>query len=297
MINGAGVRRAGTVIAIGLAVGFGFGLRSADPSRADAPLEVARRQGLAAAAATADAALDSLSGVLADAIDHARLASALTVAGDRPPAPELDAAADVLVAGAGTADAARRAMDALAGTAAAVEPGGHVPAQPYGSPELLLMAVGLRSGSGAATLFVERRHATEAVVGALGQAVSALDRDLPAAAIESLDSAAAPLALLEAWEERPPLFRYWMKVIRELFDAARGIATATIAADPVAQQAAAERYAKAGHAARGADNALAVTLSEEGAAVSSNQLRRLAQAASGVADLRAAVRSLTAPGA
>jgi hypothetical protein len=158
------------------------------------------------------------------------------------------------------------------------------------------MAVGLRSGMDAATLFVERRHATEAVVGALGEAVSALDRNLPAAALDSLDQATSPLALLDAWEERPPLPRYWMKVTRELLDAARGIATATIAGDPVAQQAAAERYARAGEAALGADNALAVALSEEGAAVSGIQLRRLAEAARGVAEVRAAVQPLIDPG-
>ncbi|MDP9467776.1 MAG: hypothetical protein M3P32_03415 [Chloroflexota bacterium] len=296
MIGGAAARRAVTAIVIGLVLGIGFGLRSADPSLADQPLEAARRQGLVAAAARAEEALASLNQVLSDAIDHARRGSALTVAGDRPPAAELEAAASRLVAGAGTADTARRAVEALAGTAAAVAPGMQVPSLPYGGPELLLMAVGLRSGMDGATLFVERRHATEAIVDALRDAVSALDRDLPAAALEGLDQATAPLALLDAWEESPPLFRYWMKVTRELLDAARGIATATIAADPVAQQAAGERYAKAGEAARGADNALAVSLSEEGAAVSGVQLRRLAEAAAGVAEVRAAVQPLTDPG-
>jgi len=158
------------------------------------------------------------------------------------------------------------------------------------------MAAGLRSSAEAATIFVERRNATEAVVGALGEAVAALDADLPEAAIVSLDKANAPLALLDAWVERPPLFRYWMRVTGELIDAARGIATATIAGDPVAQRAAAERYAEAADAARGADNALAVSLSEEGAAVSVIGLQRLAAAASAVADERAAVQALIVPG-
>ena len=87
-----------------------------------------------------------------------------------------------------------------------------------------------------------------------------------------------------------------MKVIHELIDAARGIATATIEGDPVAQTAAAERYAKAAEAARGADNALAVSLTEEGGAVSVIQLQRLAAAASAVADERATVQSLAASG-
>jgi hypothetical protein len=293
MIGRAVLRRALTAIAIGLALGVGFGLRSPDPSQADPPLDATRQQGLASAAASASQALASMSRVLADAIDHARRGSALTVAGDQPPAPQLEAAADVLATGAETADAARRAIDRLAGTVAAVAPGTLVPALAYGGPDLLLMAAGLRSGMDAATLFVARRHATQAVVGALAEAAQALDDDLPAAAIQSLDQATAPLALLDAWESAPPLFGYWLRVTRELLDAARGIATATIAGDTVAQHAAGERYATATDAARGADNALAVTLSEEGAAVSGVQLVRLADAAGAVADELAAVQKLT----
>lgn len=296
MIGGAGLRRAATAIAIGLVVGVGFGLRSADASQADMPLAAARSQALQTAANRADDALASLAAVLADAIDHARKGSGETVAGDRPPAPELAAAADALVHGAGTADAANHAVAALVGLALGIAPEQPLAPLPYGGPDLLLMATGLRSSADAATLFVERRHATETIVGALGEAVSALDRNLPAAAIVSLDRATAPLALLDDWVQQPPLFTYWMKVTRQLLDAARDIATATIAGDPIAQRAAAMRYAKAGEAARGADNALAVSLSEEGAAVSVVELQRLAATASGVVDERAAVQQLLVPG-
>jgi hypothetical protein len=295
MIGAARARRVATVIAIGLAVGVGFGLRSAHPYLADPPLEAARNQALMQAWARADRALASLAAVLADAIDHARKGSALTVAGDQPPAPELSAAAGVLEAGAGTADAAHRSVEALAGLAAGIAPGLQIPVLSVAGPDLLLMAAGLRSSADAATIFVERRHATETIVEALGAAVAALDADLTAAAITDLERTTAPFALLDAWVERPLLFRYWMKVTGELIDAARDIAEATIAGDPVAQKAAGERYAKAGDAARGADNALAVTLSEEGGAVSVVQLQRLARAASDVADERAAVQPLTAP--
>jgi hypothetical protein len=283
-------------IAIGLVVGLCFGLRSADPSRADPPLQAARAQALVQAAGRADDALASLATMLAGAIDHARKGSALTVAGDRPPAPELIAAADLLEQDAGKADAAHRAVEALHEMASAIAPERHVPALSLAGPDLLLIASGLRSSADAATLFVERRHATEAIVGALGGAVSALHADLPAAAITILDRTTAPLALLDAWAEKPPLFRYWMMVTGELIDAARGIAQATIAGDPVAQRAAAARYAKAGEAARGADNALAVSLAEEGNAVSITQLQRLAVAAGSVADERAAVQPVAVPG-
>jgi hypothetical protein len=292
MIGGGGQRRVVTAIVVALLVGVGLGLRSADPLQADPPTAAARARSLAAAAVAADEALARLSAVLADAIDHGRRGSAQTVAGNVPPATELEAAAARLVAGAGAADAARRAVTALAGMAAAVVPRAQVPALSYSGPDLLLIADSLRTSADDATLFVQRRDATQAVVSVLGDAVVQLESDQPEAALVSLDRAAAPVALLDAWQLRPPLLSYWMKVTRDLLDAARGIATATIDGDPAAVRAAAARYATAGAAARGADNALAVSLSEEGAAVSGIPLRRLAAAASRAADLRAAVQPL-----
>ncbi|MGZ6372076.1 MAG: hypothetical protein ACXWL8_01630, partial [Candidatus Limnocylindria bacterium] len=211
------------------------------------------------------------------------------------PAPELTAAADVLSSGAGEADAARRALVVLAGIAAAVRPGANVPALSYGGADLELTAGQLRASAAAATLFVERRHAAQAVVDALAAGLAALDKNDPAAALDSLAKADAPLALLGDWAERPPLFRYWMMISADLIEAARGIARATLDDDPAAVKAAAERYAKAADAANGADNALAVTLSQEGSAVSETPLRRLAAAADEVADARSAVNALLPP--
>ena len=284
-----------TAIGIGLVVGLGFGLRSADPSLADPPLVAVRLGALMTAASHADAALARLAGVLTDAIDHARLGSAQTVAGDRPPAPELAAAADALASGAGTADAAHRAVERLIALGACIAPERQIPALSLTGPDLLLMASGLRTSGDAATLFVERRHATGTIVGGLGDALAALKGNLPATALSSLDRTTAPFALLRAWAERPRLLDYWIQVTGELIDAARDIAEATIARDPVAQKAAGERYAKAGEAARGADNALAVTLSEEGAAVTVTQLQRLAAAAATVDEERGALQPLTVP--
>jgi hypothetical protein len=297
MIGGVRVRRATTAIVIGLVVGLGFGIRSADPSLADPPLEAARARALAQAAAHANDALESLAALLSAAIDRARKGAALTVAGDQPPAPEFAAAADLVEGKAGEADAAHRAVEALIELASSISPATHIPALPLAGPDLLLAASGLRTSADAATLFVERRHATDAIVSALGEALASLDANLPVAAITSLDRTVVPLALLDAWADKPPLLGYWRKVTGELIDAARGIARATIAGDVVAQRAAAQRYAKAAEAARGADNALAVSLAEEGNAVSVVELRRLAAAAGAVADERAAVQSIIAPGA
>ena len=255
-------------------------------------MEALRRHRLAAVATATDQAVSQLAAVLAKALDAGRHGAALTLAGIEPPAPELEAAADELVAGAGVADAAQRALDGLAGTAAAIAPATVIPTLATSGPTLLLIGEQLREAADRATAFVERRHATEAIVQSLAEALAALDRDDPATAIDALDGTTAPTRLLEAWVDRPPLMQYWMGVTGELIDAARSIATATIAGDGVAQKAAADRYAKAAEAARGADNALAVTLTEEGAAASSGPLRRLAVAAGEAADLRAALQGL-----
>lgn len=244
---------------------------------------------MADATDAADAALARLGAELDRARDHARRGTALTVSGEAP-APELTSAADLIAGASDEAEAARRRLLALAGIAAAVRPAATVPGLSYGGTELELIAAQLQSSATAATLFVERRHATQAVVDALAAALAALERDDPSAALDSLAQAHAPLALLEAWKERPPLFRYWMMISADLLDAARDIATATLSGDPAAVKTAGERYAKAAEAARGADNALALTLSEEGAAISATPLRRLAAVVDEADDARAAMR-------
>jgi len=276
-------------MAVVILAGICLGLRPPDADTADPPLAVGRGEQLAAAASAANDALVRLSEVLAEALDRARRGAARTVAGDRPPATELLAAAQGLEADAATGDAARRALEALAGTAASVDPGARVPALSYSGPELLEIAAQLRSIAEAATLFVERRNATATVVAALGAGVAALDANQPDVALDRLDAAVEPLASLEGWSERPPLLRYWMTIVGRLLDAARGIAVATIDGDPVAAAVAAVRYREAGALAGGADNALAVALAEEASAVSAAPLRRLAALAGEAADLRAAL--------
>lgn len=289
-----GRRAPTTAIVVALAVGVGFGLRSPDASGADSPGQAARLASLGSAVALADGALERLEALLEDAIDHARRGTARTVAGEAPE-PELSAAAEIAVAGVDTANAARRALRDLAGTAAAVASGTSVQGISFDGTELQLIAAQLTASAEAASLFVERRLATAAVVEALANGLAALERDDPRGALESLAAAEAPLALLAEWPERPALLRYWMAVSGDLLDAARDIATATIDRDPVAVQAAAERYATASEAAQGADNALAFALSEAGSAVSAKPLQRLARAAGEVADLRAALLSLPRP--
>lgn len=286
---GAGGRRRAIVISVGLAVWIIFGLRSADPAAADPPGAEARARQLADAMEAADATLARLSAELDRAREHARRGTALTVSGEAP-APELTSAADIIAGASDEADAARRDLLALGGIAAAVHPETTVPALTYGGAELEQIAAQLRSSAAAATLFVERRHATRAVLDAFAGALAALERDDPTTALDELAKADAPLALLGSWVERPPLLRYWMTISIELLDATGDIARATLGNDPGGVRAAATRYATAADAVRGADNALALTLSEEGAAISATPLRRLAALADEADDARAALR-------
>lgn len=288
MIGAGGRRRAVIAISLGLAIGIGFGLRSADPTRADPPGALARTELMADAHDAAKVALARLSVELEGAREHARRGTALTVSGEAP-APELTSAADRVAGASDDAEAARQALLVLGGIAAAIQPGATIPVLSYGGTDLELIAAQLRSAAGAATLFVERRHATQAVVDALAVALAALERDDPSAALGSLQKADPPLALLEEWEQRPPLLRYWMMISADLLDAAGDIARATLNDDPAALKAAGERYAKAAEAARGADNALALTLSEEGAAISAAPLRHLAAIADEADDARSAL--------
>ena len=283
------------MIVVGVAIGIGLGLRSADPARADPPAEAARQRLLMEAAKEADSALASLGADLIAAREHARQGVASTVSGEAP-APALIAAADLLASGSDGAEAARRALLALDGIAASVEPGAHVPLLSYGGTDLQLIAAQLRTSAEAASVFVDRRRATQAVVQALAAALAALERDDPASALTSLDQADAPLAILQAWENRPPLLQYWMGVSADLIGAARDIAKATLDHDKAEIAAAGRRYADAAERARGADNALAVTLSEVASGVSATPLRGLAALADEASDARAGVAPLLRAG-
>jgi hypothetical protein len=87
-----------------------------------------------------------------------------------------------------------------------------------------------------------------------------------------------------------------MTISADLLDAAGDIARATISDDPAAVEAAGERYAKAAESARGADSALALTLSEEGAAITATPLRRLAALADEADDARSGLAQVRQAG-
>jgi hypothetical protein len=272
-----------------LAVGVALCLRPADPGLASPELASYRAERLTNARTQAATALDELAAALDVALQHARTGAARTRSGDLPPAPELEAAGLAVELAAQLVPPASIALTELAGVTASVTPGAAVPALTMGSGDLVVVAGQLRASAEAATAFVERRQATATVNRALADAAEALTDDDPNAAIERLVEGAAAIDLLTGWEQPPETFGFWLETVTELYDAARGIAEATLAGDADAVAEAAARYARASEAARGADNALALALTEGASAVSLTAQRRVANLAAEVQEVRSLI--------
>lgn len=281
-----------TGLAAVLVVGAVLCLRPADAGMASPELTGDRAERLTEARTAAAAALDELAAALDTALQHARAGAARTRSGDLPPAPELEASGVAMELAAQLVPPASMALLDLAGVSGSVSPGATVPGLSMGSADLLLVVGQLRASAEAATTFVERRQATATVNRALADAAEALTDDDPNAAIERLVEGDAAIDLLTAWEQAPETFGFWLETVTELYDAARGIAEATLAGDADAVAAAAARYARASEAARGADNALALALSEGASAASLTAQRRVANL---VAEVQAVRSRIAAP--
>ncbi len=292
MIGGDALR-AGRSLLLVLAIVAAFGSRAADPAAADPPVEATRATLLREVIAAADAALADLEAVLRSAGEAGRRGSALAVAGQAPPGPALGEAADALQAISlphGPLAVARMEASRVAGTLRSILPRG--PALPdlaITADTLLGMAAQLRAGAPAADRFAMRRQQSEAAGVALADAVAALDADAPTVALGHLDELDRVLADLRGWFDAPGSFSAWLGVIGEFGAASRGLAEASLVGDSDALEVAARRYAGAAAAARGADQALGLAISEGGAAIAATPLRRLADALDSLAELRNAL--------
>jgi hypothetical protein len=277
-------------------LGLLLGLRPAGPASSDPPTAAGRAASLAGAAEKAESDLRRLAELLEATVHDARRGAALTVAGDDPPAPSLIAAADRLDGGLQIGEEAESAVLTLRGTAAAVEPGLVLPPSVVNGALLSSIAGQLRGAADAATSFVARRHATDAVLGALSDALAALDHDQAQEALSFLAGAAAPLQAVRAWPDPPVTLALWLTTTDGLLEAVRAMANATLADDAVAAAKAAAEYQRAAEAARGADVSLALALSEGGAAVTVIPLRRLADGLANVMALRESISTLAPTG-
>jgi hypothetical protein len=84
----------------------------------------------------------------------------------------------------------------------------------------------------------------------------------------------------------------WLETTADMIDAARHIAEATIAQDPIAAARAAAAYRRAAADARRADTALALAIAESGSSLASTPMQRLAEALAAALAQREAVHSV-----
>jgi hypothetical protein len=278
-----------------LVLGVLLSLRPAAAATADPAADEARQGAIGDAARVATLRVDELATVLAAARDAARRGSALVISGDRDPAPELLAAAAALEAGADGATRAQAAMHALDGIFTAVRPGEDAPALSTTAATLLGIASQLRGSAAPATVFVERRRASQRVLSALGDALAALERGDLQAAEGALASAHDAQAIVGAWEEPPAELSIWLATTTAMLDAVDRIVAALRVGDEAAATAAGAEYRKAADQAGLADRALTLAISEGGAAVTAAPLLRLARALEDVASTRDALAAPANP--
>jgi len=266
-------------------------LRPAAAAAADPPAQVARDGAVHDAAREATAGVVALSDVLDAARDAARRGSALVISGDQDPAPELVAAAAALEGGADLATRAQADMRALAGILASVDPGTEPPALAVSAPTLLGIASQLRESAASATAFVERRHASEETLAALGSALGALEAgDLDGAEV-ALRTAREAQNTVAAWESPPPELSIWLETTSAMLSAADRIVVALRAGDPEDAGAAGVDYHEAASRAALADRALALAIAEGGGAVTATVLLRIAGALEDVASAQDELRA------
>jgi hypothetical protein len=230
-------------------------------------------------------------------VDAGRRGSAQTVEGDRPPATDFESAADAAARAAALAIPVEQSTTSLNGTLAAVAPSfGSVPDGPQA---VTLERIGLQLTAAAQTSgpFVMRRHAAADVLAALADALAALDDDDATGALAALDRADAARATVAAWPEPPSVLPYWLHTTGGMLGAARRIARATIEDDPGAAAQAGRAYRRAAEQAHRADIALALAMTESGAALASVPLRGLADALAAVTAQREAVAAVMGMGA
>lgn len=271
------------------------GLLCARPAGADAAeptAAAARLAWLQSRAAEADRALAALIAELQRAVDAGRRASALVIQGERPPAPEFEAAASAVGGATDEAAYAENMTARLGGTAAAVAPAHDaLPDGPMAS-SLPGIAAQLTSAGEASGPFVAHRQAADATLAALGDGLAALEDDDPRQALAALDRADAALADVASWLDPPVVLPLWLDTTGALLSSARRMARAAIDGDAAALGRASRAYRAATTEARRADTALALAISESGAALAATPLRRLADTLAAAIQQRQAVASL-----
>ena len=126
-------------------------------------------------------------------------------------------------------------------------------------------------------------------------ALAALAAADPSLAADHLTGARAAIRELAAWQSAPTVLAVWLQTTGDLLDAVDAMAAAVAAGDSAGLARARQRYADAAALARQADTALAVALSEGGAAITRVPLSRLARLLADIGDLRSKISTLLGP--
>lgn len=250
--------------------------RSADPRLADPAADAARSEALRRAGSAAAAALERLHVALETALAEGRAGTAATVSGDADPAPSLLHAADKIDTARAPAIAAVEALDRLSGLLRA----GGVVLQPLDVSlgQLATIAGQFRGAAPPASEFASMRRRTERTVAELGEALAALGRGDPEAALQAADRADAELAAIRAWKADLVTLPLWISTAGRLLTALRTGSAALISGDATALAKARREFAAAAVEARRADLALGIAIAEGGSSIADPALRGLAGA-------------------
>lgn len=272
-------------VAIGLVLVLG-------PGAPRPEIDAAARRMILDAAGHADAALAELATALEPAVEAGRAGSARAVAGDEPPGPRLNEAAELTRAAEESATQARRALMALDRARRAADP--QAPASEPVSPAGELESIGqqLDASAEAADEFAAMRERATAVVDELDAALSALDEGDVDGARGHVTIARNDHTVIAEWDVGLVTLPIWVDTTDAMIGAVERIITATEHGDAAAAERAADEFTALAEDAATADRALRIAIGEGGSAVAAVPLERLAAILAGVEDARASIASI-----
>lgn len=285
-----GTRLVGSLVAVaGLSMLVG-------PRLPDPGVRIAAEALVRVRAEAATQELDELRGALALALDAGRDASTAVVSGGDEPAASVNRAADATAAVIPQAGVAREAVRRLNGALDAWR-GNSVPvSHPFAEGQLASIADQLRAAVPAATDFATLRDRTIRLPDELREALARLDDGDVAGAEERLEAPRATHELATEWAAAPDTLPVWLETTGAMIAAVEELIAAVRDGDPDRAAAAAERLSAFEADADAADRALRIALGEGGSAVLATPLGRLAEAARGADDARAAAASMARGG-
>lgn len=258
------IRIARTLAAF-VVLAFLFGVRSGDATEADALRVASLTDEAVAQAALAEAALAAVESQMRDATDEARRGQAAVLEGGEDPSLALEAAAVGFEAAAVPFGQADVALAQLGWTLRAVDPRTTLPTLEMEAADVAAIGGQWRAAAPTCSILANLRHQAESSLGALEEALAALEADDPAAALIAVDTAAAYVDLVREFTDSLATLGFWVDTVDALINAGRDIALAAQAGDAPALADARARYEAAAADAARADQALTIALGEAAA--------------------------------